>query len=779
MMKRVRTGTLAAIASSVGVVFGATGQCPDEFVPRDQGEILASNGAAGDNFGNAVDVSIDAAIIGARLNDLVTPTRVNAGSAYVFRIDGQSFVEEAELIASDAAAGDEFGADVGISGDWAIVGSPFDDVVPFGETGSAYIFRFDNGSWIEHTKLVAGVPVGTNQFGHSVAIDGDVAVVGELVGDATGPGTETGRAYVFRYDGVSAWNLEQTLQAPVADANFFDHFGHDVAIDGNLIVIGTRFDDQAANNAGALYVFGYDGLNWVQQAKLLTSGGAANDQLGFTVDISGNTVIGGAHSRDTLGDTSGSAIIFAFDGVTWSQQAELTASNGAAGDQFGESVSVSGDIAFVGSIVTSSQEGAGYLFHRSETTWSEVEILRACDRAGGDQAGRGIAVDGSLGVIGAAGHEHTLSPTDNSGSAYVFDLAINLSDDTDGDGLSDDDEVNVHNTDPFNDDSDGDGLLDGFEVNHPSCIDPNMPDTDGDGRSDADEINADLTDPCDADSDDDGLDDGQEFMHTTDPNDADTDDDGLDDGQEIARTTDPNDADTDNDGIDDGPEVALDNGFDCPNPILADSDGDSLNDGAEIGIGLSPCNVDTDGDLLTDANESFHGTNPNDSDTDNDGLPDGTEVDLACPDPLEFDTDGDTFSDGHEVNDVGTSACLADTDGDGIDDDLDPLPTEQGVTPDFLADLAGLVSQDVVQMSLPEFVGPNNFTRAVRRAALALELFIAGELIRNELVDAAEVLLNIAQGRVDGQGGPPDWVINGSALNADIELLEILLDAMN
>ena len=757
MMKNVRTGTLAAIASSVVVVSTVTGQtCPDVFVERDRGEITASDEGVGDNFGNAVDVSVDAAIIGARLNDLVGPSRADAGSAYVYRINGLVFDEEAIMTASDGAAGDEFGADVGISGSWAIVGAPFDDVAPFGETGSAYIFRFDGLNWFQHSKLLAPVPVGTNQFGHSVAVDGDVAVVGELVGDGAGPATDTGRAYVFRYDSLNdEWDFEQTLAAPGADANSFDHFGQDVAVDGSHIVIGARFDDQAANNAGAVYVFGHDGSTWTQEAKLLTTGGAINDQLGFSVDISGDTVICGAHSRNASG---GAAIVFQFDGFSWMQEAELAPSDGAAGDQFGESVSVSGNTAFVGSIVTSGQEGAGYLFHRSGSSWSEVEILRGCDRSTGDQAGHAIAVDGSLGVIGASGHEHSFTITDNHGAAYVFDLTINLFGDTDGDSLSDDAEVNTHGTNPLIGDTDGDGLNDGVEVNDPNqCLNANLPDTDGDGRSDADEINVDATDPCDGDSDDDGLDDGQEFLHNSDPHDV----------------------DSDNDGIHDGPEVLLDDGFGCPNPTLPDSDGDSLSDGVETANGSSPCNVDSDGDLLTDPNEVLLGTDANDADTDDDGLLDGNEVDLACPDPLDFDTDGDTLEDGDEVNNIGTSPCNVDTDGDGIEDDLDPLPIEEGVTPDFLADLTGLVSQDVAQLSISEFVGPNNLTKAIRRATLALQLFIAGELIRNELVNAAEALLAIAKSRVDGQGVPADWVADGTELDESIATLEILLDAMN
>ena len=164
-------------------------------------------------------------------------------------------------------------------------------------------------------------------------------------------------------------------------------------------------------------------------------------------------------------------------------------------------------------------------------------------------------------------------------SAYVFDVGFDI--DTDGDGLTDDEETGL-GTDPLNPDTDGDGLSDGTEVDlagFAACPNPLL-----------------------ADSDADGLDDGIEVTLLLDPCDADFDDDGLADGNENALGTNPANPDTDGDGLLDGTEVDTATGG-CPDPLVADTDGDTLSDGAEVTGGTNPCNPDTDGDSVDDAND--------------------------------------------------------------------------------------------------------------------------------------------------------------------------------
>ncbi|HLP15397.1 MAG TPA: OmpA family protein [Bacteroidota bacterium] len=180
--------------------------------------------------------------------------------------------------------------------------------------------------------------------------------------------------------------------------------------------------------------------------------------------------------------------------------------------------------------------------------------------------------------------------------------------DTDGDGLSDGDEVNKYHTDPLKADTDGDGLSDGDEVNK-YHTDPLKADTDGDGLSDGDEVNKYHTDPLRADTDGDGLSDGDEVnKYHTDPLKSDTDGDGLSDGDEVLRyRTDPLKADTDGDGLSDGEEVMRYH----TDPLRADTDGDGLSDGDEVNkYHTDPLKVDTDGGGVNDGAEIARGTNP-------------------------------------------------------------------------------------------------------------------------------------------------------------------------
>ncbi|MBL4672768.1 MAG: carboxypeptidase regulatory-like domain-containing protein, partial [Arenicella sp.] len=274
--------------------------------------------------------------------------------------------------------------------------------------------------------------------------------------------------------------------------------------------------------------------------------------------------------------------------------------------------------------------------------------------------------------------------------SYAAQLVPNVFD-IDGDGLSDEDEVNVYGTNMLVADTDGDGLPDGFEVDN--GLDPLDPldgalDLDGDGLTNLQEFTLGtlINDP---DTDNDQLSDGDEVnIHGTDPLDADTDDDGLSDGFEVANGFDPlqpgeGELDTDGDGLINSQEVAI--GTDPLNP---DTDGDGMPDGYEFNNGLDPLSpddaaLDSDGDGLTNLQEFNAGTNPFRSDTDLDGLSDGDEVNNFGTDPLVEDTDGDGLRDGDEVFIFSTDPLKADSDGDGMPDGYE---VNNGLDPNDVAD---------------------------------------------------------------------------------------------
>lgn len=216
--------------------------------------------------------------------------------------------------------------------------------------------------------------------------------------------------------------------------------------------------------------------------------------------------------------------------------------------------------------------------------------------------------------------------------------------DSDGDGLTDADEIQTHGSDPLDADSDDDGLNDGSEVQGGTS--PVNADTDGDGLDDRAELQDQGTDPLDADTDRDNLSDGDEIsLHGTNPLLADSDEDGLNDDRELQDGTDPNDADSDDDGLSDSAEV-----FDhLTDPLDTDSDDDTLDDAAELLAGTDPNDADSDDDLLDDAAELTAGTNPLLADTDEDGLDDNTEVNIGT-DPVNPDSDGDGIPDGVDAD---------------------------------------------------------------------------------------------------------------------------------
>jgi hypothetical protein len=255
-----------------------------------QAKLTASDAAAVDLFGNSVAISVRTIVVGSQRDD---DAGADSGSAYVFVRSGTNWSQQAKLTASDAAAGDEFGVSVAISGETIVVGAPSDsDAGPF--SGSAYVFVRNGMSWSQQAKLTASDAAAGDEFGISVTISGRTVVVGSRSDDDAG--FNSGSAYVFVRGGVS-WRQQAKLVA--SDAAAVDRFGTSVAISGRTVVIGSPEDDDTAGiNQGSVYVFVWSGTSWNQQAKLMASDAAAVDRFGTSVAISGETVAVGAPLDD-------------------------------------------------------------------------------------------------------------------------------------------------------------------------------------------------------------------------------------------------------------------------------------------------------------------------------------------------------------------------------------------------------------------------------------------------------------------------------------------------
>ena len=316
-----------------------------------------------------------------------------------------------KLLPNGGADFDNFGVSVAISGTTAVVGAWHDnDNGPY--SGSAYLFDTTTGRQI--AKLLATDGAAVDEFGFSVAISGATAIVGAILDDDNG--TESGSAYLF--DTTTGRQLFKLLPD---DGAAIDRFGLSVAISGlpgkEVALVGAFLDDDNGADSGSAYLF--DTATGAQIFKLLANDGAAGDRFGWAVAISGATTIVGAFGDDDNGTASGSAYLF--DTTTGRQIFKLLADDGAAFDEFGRSVAISGATAIVGAYLgddNGADSGSAYLI--DSTTGRQIAKLLANDGAVGDYFGISVAISGATAIVGAYWDDDNGT---NSGSAYLFDAA--------------------------------------------------------------------------------------------------------------------------------------------------------------------------------------------------------------------------------------------------------------------------------------------------------------------------------------------------------------------
>jgi hypothetical protein len=389
--------------------------------------VTASNAADFDEFGTFVDLSGDTAIVGAPFHAALGP---EAGAAYMYRRTAGVWQEVSTLLAPDGAAGDWFGSGVAVSDGFAVVGAPY-----HGGHGAAYVYRFNGHSWTHDQTLAPADLSSGDCFGWDVEISGSVILVGANLHEGY-----AGAAYVYRYNGVS-WTQEQEIGAPAGAANFF---GTSVAVWGDVAVIGNNLNGVNGPGSGAAYVFRDNGAAWVQEQMIFAADGAPNHKFAITVDVCGDVIVVGASGDDDNGAASGSAYVFRCNAGAWFQEAKLLASDGLGGDQFGTAVSVSGSVIAVGAPARAVYDpfwmpsyGASYVFGHVGGTWLEEAILLDPNGWLGDEAGNAVSVSGDTVLMGI--HLGDGAGMD-AGKALVFtddDAATSCIADINGDGVVD------------------------------------------------------------------------------------------------------------------------------------------------------------------------------------------------------------------------------------------------------------------------------------------------------------------------------------------------------
>jgi hypothetical protein len=369
-----------------------------------QQDLVPSDSENSAQFGISVAIYGDTIIVGAPLKDAPI---YDSGKAYIFTKVNGIWTQE-DLVPSDPDDSAYFGNSVAIYGNTAIVGAPLKNA-PDIDTGKVYIFNKVNGIWVEE-QLVPSDPEDSAQFGNSVAIYSNTAIVGAIYKDAAG--YNSGKVYIFsKVNGI--WTQEAGLVPSDPESNA--QFGNSVAIYGDTVIVGAPLKDAPGYNSGKVYIFSKVNGIWVEE-QLVPSDPESNAQFGNSVAIYGNTIIVGASAHDTPIYDSGKVYIFNKVNGIWVEE-QLVPSDPDDSAYFGNSVAIYGNTAIVGAIYK-GVSGKTYIFSKVNGIWTQQDLVPS-DPESNAQFGNSVAIYGDTIIVGAplkdaAGY--------NSGKAYIFTL---------------------------------------------------------------------------------------------------------------------------------------------------------------------------------------------------------------------------------------------------------------------------------------------------------------------------------------------------------------------
>ena len=325
-----------------------------------QDQLVAADGPSDDSFGNAVAISNDTIIIGARTSDV--NGNENQGAAYVFVRNGSGWSQQAKLVGNDSEAGDWFGQDVALEGDTAVVGAWSHSVNGNNAEGAAYVFVRNGTTWSQQAKLIANDGGFHDSLGETVDISGQRVIVGAAQATVDGHSRQ-GAVYIFVRNG-SNWSQEDKLIA--ADGSPYKYFGESVAIYDNTALIGTSWEEVNGKPHGAAYIFERDGSNWSQQIKLKDNNSTVGDGFGLSVDLGSDTAVVSSVGKNM---NRGAVFVFTRQNNSWSQESILTASDSTENGGFGISVSLDGPNLLIFSYNIYDKSGALYVFRRLLPTY--------------------------------------------------------------------------------------------------------------------------------------------------------------------------------------------------------------------------------------------------------------------------------------------------------------------------------------------------------------------------------------------------------------------------
>ncbi|MFG0283914.1 MAG: GC-type dockerin domain-anchored protein [Phycisphaerales bacterium JB039] len=453
-------------------------------------KVIADDARMSARLGTDIDIDGDVMVVGAWADSALGS---EAGAAYVFRVVEGEWRQEQRLMPDDPKDFANFGNSVAISGDRILVGAPeWDKSLAGGgilrKVGKVYVFEYDGLEWVQTATLEASTQAIFDEFGESVDLDGDRAIVGAFMADDACFGEpdpfklqncNSGAAYIFEFDGAG-WVERAKLLA--SDIEQCDKFGNKVAIQGDVAVVAAANEGTGSvagscdplAGPGQVYVFRFDGDVWSEEAILNPAGGRIFRRFGEDVAISGERILVGAQGDDAIAPSGGAAYIYRADPgpEPWALEQKIQGSDTQLGDFIGASVALDGDICAISANFDDydgfMNAGSGYVFLFDGAQWIERARVRPFDPASQDFWGHSIALGAGRLAVGSISDDHVVA---DAGSAYIFtgmddcnangaldacDIATGVSRDDDGDGIPDECQGCYA-------DCDGSGALDFFD----------------------------------------------------------------------------------------------------------------------------------------------------------------------------------------------------------------------------------------------------------------------------------------------------------------------------
>jgi hypothetical protein len=404
------------------IIRASDGQAGDQFGG------LADNGVSISDDG-------DYAIVSAPKAQTAAGSPNTAGAAYIFSRSGSTWTQQAKLVSSDIEYDDDFSYSVCLSGDGtrAVVGARYEDS-PGNNDGAVYIFSRSGSTWTQETKISSPVYQGSLFFGNSVSINYDGSYIAASGPRDNTNVSRAGAVWIYTRSGTT-WTLQQKLTASDAQASDYFGQSVSISSDGLYLITGAHAEDGGSGDplasAGAAYVFSRSGSTWTQQQKLVEPTPVASASFGVSVDINSDGTYVTAYSAGT--SLAGAVHVFTRSGSTWTHQAELTASDAQANDFFGRYGSrISENGLFIvcgaqgedgGSGDPTANAGAAYVFERDGSTWTEVKRLTASNAAAGDDFGRGVDIssNGAYIIVGARYEDGADNLSNSQGAAYIYE----------------------------------------------------------------------------------------------------------------------------------------------------------------------------------------------------------------------------------------------------------------------------------------------------------------------------------------------------------------------